>query len=214
METAFHWPVVEPTEYWKADGDGELPRIPWSVLSPPWQVLLLGDGSPTRQLRLMSSSNTRMELIDVVDVGDDLTSAPLAAARVCGPRIRRRIMFENEGGSALMFAVSWWNRDAYQRIMIAPNLAIGFNISASRVELYREFVDISSGHAPQLNRGEFKDAGELWARSYLMHTAGSVVALIHEVFSPALQSSIGAYRSASQCSETLPVPALPVMPAV
>jgi chorismate lyase len=200
MNPDFRWPVVEPAAFWTADVKGDIPSIPWKTLAPPWQVLLLGDGSPTRQLALLSPSPTHMTLVDVVDVGDDLSAAPLAAGRVNGPRVRRRIYFENDAGSLLMYAVSWWSRDAYRRLMTAPALAIGVNITASRLELFREFVDVCTGVAPQLTRGAFGGEPRLWARSYLLFSEGAAVALIHEVFSPALQESLGAYSfQAPEC---------------
>jgi chorismate-pyruvate lyase len=92
-----------------------------------------------------------------------------------------------------MYAVSWWNQNAYRRLMTMPSLAIGENITATRLELFREFVDVAAGTAPQLTLGEFKGSSEIWARSYILFSAGVAVALIYEAFSPALQLSLGVY---------------------
>lgn len=198
----FTWPVIAPSRLWTVDDLAPV-LLPCDVLSPLWQMLLLGDGSPTRQLALLTGSPTRVRLIDVVAADQD---APVAASRVLGPRIRRRIFLENERGERLMHAVSWWNEAAYSRYLTNPTLPIGTSIVASRLELFRQMVDVACGTAPQEVFGERREEGpvsNVWCRSYLMYVGGQAISLVYEVFSPALQRFLGPYAVVRESTDPL-----------
>ena len=189
----FSWPVVPAVASWAAD-DLAVSPIDAGLLSPVWQMLLLGDGSPTRQLALLTSSPTHVDLLDAISLGDDLCSAPKAVSLVAAPRVRRRVVLENARGERLMHAVSWWNSDAYRRFLSDPGLPIGTSLVAARLEIFRQMVDLHTGTAPAGLFFDGSPSGTVWARSYLMFNRGHAIALVHEVFSPILQRVVGPYR--------------------
>ena len=153
----------------------------------------------------LARSPTRVQLIDVISIGDDLSCAPSSASLVRGPRIRRRVVLENAKGEQLMYAVSWWAADAYKKHLSVPTLPIGTSITAARLELFRQMIDISTGNFPgavfsnMSNPSDSHESGSevVWARSYLMFNGGQAIALIYEIFSPILRRTLGPYAIAT-----------------
>ena len=45
-------------------------------LAPAWQMLILGDGSPTRHLQLLTGEPTKVDVIDMSLIGMDSDQAP------------------------------------------------------------------------------------------------------------------------------------------
>ena len=51
--------------------------LPHTQLAPAWQLLLLGDGSPTRHLKLLTGESTEVDVIDMSLIGMDADGAPI-----------------------------------------------------------------------------------------------------------------------------------------
>ena len=68
-------PVTQPTAWhrlrcqWQGDEAIVKQGLPHSQLSPPWQILMLGDGSPTRHLQLLTGEPTEVDVIDMSAIG-------------------------------------------------------------------------------------------------------------------------------------------------
>jgi chorismate lyase len=62
---------------WQGDETDVKQGLPHSQLAPPWQILILGDGSPTRHLQLLTGEKTEVDVIDMSPIGDDEDGAPM-----------------------------------------------------------------------------------------------------------------------------------------
>ncbi|MEM8546032.1 MAG: chorismate pyruvate-lyase family protein, partial [Cyanobacteria bacterium P01_H01_bin.119] len=54
---------------WQGDGTVVQQGLPHDQLSPAWQILLLGDGSPTRHLQLLTRERTDVDVLDMSAIG-------------------------------------------------------------------------------------------------------------------------------------------------
>ena len=97
---------------WKADPakvkDGDPSSA--SDLAPAWRMFLLGNGSPTRHLRLLTGRRTHVEVIEMKEIGNVVDPlAPSEVELVPAPRLRRQVFLKTEDGVILGYAVSYWN---------------------------------------------------------------------------------------------------------
>jgi chorismate lyase len=173
-------------------GGEELVKIglPHSQLAPPWQILLLGDGSPTRHLRLLTSETIKVDIIDMSLVGYDHDNAPWDIEKVPGPRLRRQVWLKTASGKRLAYASSWWEASQVDDYLQNRNLPIWESLSSLHTELYRDIQGIYYGHSQALEEG-FGEKGAFWGRHYLFWHAKKPLTLIYEVFSPYLTKYLG-----------------------
>lgn len=172
--------------------------VPRSLLGPLWQVIVLGDGSLTRALGLLTGSPTIVRVLDEVRPYD-AASAPPEARALAPPLLRRRVWLGNERGERLAYAVSWWNADEYARLMPCPALPIGTSLSTARLEVDRRIAAVWRARAPGARDvgGDLWAAlvaggsGDVWARCYSMVSGGRPLAVICEVFAPGLSRYLG-----------------------
>jgi chorismate--pyruvate lyase len=164
--------------------------LPHEQLSPAWQILLLGDGSPTRHLQLLTRDRTEVDVIDMSLVGNDLDGAPAPIQMVPGPRLRRQVWLRTASGQRLAYATSWWEASHVDDYLQNRSLPIWANLARLRTELYRDIQGIHYGHCPPLEAA-FGQPGPLWGRYYLFWHNGKPLTLIYEVFSPYLSKYLG-----------------------
>ncbi|MGF1600508.1 MAG: chorismate lyase [Thermosynechococcaceae cyanobacterium] len=155
-------------------------------LSPAWQMLLLGDGSPTRHLQLLTGEPTEVDVIDMSLIGFDLDDAPDLIEAIPGPRLRRQVWLRTASGQRLAYATSWWEASHVDEYLQNRSLPIWASLAQLRTELYRDIRTASLGTSPQL-AAAFGEEGPFWGRYYLFWHNGQPLTLIHEVFSPHLQ---------------------------
>jgi chorismate lyase len=175
---------------WEGDEQVVQLGLPGSQLTPAWQILLLGDGSPTRHLQLLTGEPTAVDVLEMTPVGHSEDGAPRAIAQVPGPRLRRQVWLRTATGQRLAYAVSWWNEaqvDAYLRDKSIP---IWASLAEQRTELFRDVRGIQIGHSQALEEA-FAAKGPFWSRHYLFWHHGRPLTLIQEVFSPVLDRWLG-----------------------
>lgn len=163
--------------------------LPHDRLAPAWQVLLLGDGSPTRHLQLLTRLPTEVDVIDMSAVGMSPDRAPTILDRVPGPRLRRQVWLRN-GQQRLAYATSWWELSHVDEYLQNRSLPIWANLAHLRTELYRDVQGLHYGNAPGLVTA-FDHPGPFWGRYYLFWHHGQPLTLIYEVFSPHLEKYLG-----------------------
>ena len=168
--------------------------LPHDQLSPAWQILLLGDGSPTRHLKLLTREKTEVDVIDMSLVGLDNDGAPDLIRVVPGPRLRRQVWLRTASGQRLAYATSWWEASHVDEYLQNRSLPIWASLSQLRTELYRDIQGLQYGYAPALERA-FGEKGPFWGRYYLFWHNGKPLTLIYEVFSPYLIRYLGPMRS-------------------
>lgn len=164
--------------------------LPHTQLAPAWQMLLLGDGSPTRHLQLLTGEPTEVDVIDMSLVGMDADGAPEQIQAVPGPRLRRQVWLRTASGQRLAYATSWWEASHVDEYLQNRSLPIWASLARLRTELYRDVQGIYYGHSPALESA-FEQAGPFWGRHYLFWHHGKPLTLIYEVFSPYLTKYLG-----------------------
>jgi chorismate lyase len=217
------WPPMAVSASWSATDavTGFSPlAIPHAALAPLWQLLLAGDGSPTRLLSILTGRVTSVDVLDVVELDAAAAGAadggvPAEVAALAPPLVRRRVVMRAGDGPPLMYAVSWWNAADYAARMPDPSLPIGRSMDTGRAEVHRTLHGVYAGAGGDRLRALFlgdgdgaggggASGGQLWARHYtLMHRGGAPLSVIGEVFSPRLAEYLGPQQ---QQQQRLPLP--------
>lgn len=153
-------------------------------------MLLLGDGSPTHHLQLLTGEPTEVDVIDMSPIGMDLDHAPNLIQVVPGPRLRRQIWLRTASGQRLAYATSWWEASHVDEYLQNRNLPIWLSLAQLRTELYRDVQGVCYGNSATLELA-FAQQGPLWGRHYLFWHHGQPLTLIYEVFSPHLTKYLG-----------------------
>lgn len=170
--------------------------LPHDQLAPAWQILLLGDGSPTRHLQLLTGENIEVDVIDMSLINMDTDNAPTQIAAVPGPRLRRQVWLRTASGQRLAYATSWWEASHVDEYLQNKSLPIWASLARLRTEIYRDVQGISYGNSAILEDA-FAEQGPFWGRHYLFWHYGKPFTLIYEVFSPYLIKYLGPMESQS-----------------
>ncbi len=175
---------------WQGNEEVIQQGLPHTKLAPAWQLLLLGDGSPTRHLQLLTQEATEVDVIDMSLIGMDLDGAPNLIQAVPGPRLRRQVWLRTASGQRLGYASSWWEASHVDEYLQNRSLPIWASLANIRTELYRDIQGIYYGYSDALAAG-FNQSGPFWGRHYLFWHHGQPMTLIYEVFSPYLTKYLG-----------------------
>jgi chorismate lyase len=177
-------------------------RASWNALDPIWQggsevvkmglphSQLLGDGSPTQHLQLLTGEPTEVDTIDMSAIGMSGDGAPSSLEMLPGPRVRRQVWLRTTSGQRLAYATSWWEARHVDEYLENKSLPIWASLAKLRTELYRDVQGIYCGESPALTQA-FGEPGPFWGRHYLFWHHGQPLTLIYEVFSPYLQKYLG-----------------------
>ena len=182
------WHSLDPI--WQGGEEVVQQGLPHHQLSPTWQILLLGDGSPTRHLQLLTGESTEVDVIDMSSIGKDNDGAPEEIEAISEPRLRRQVWLRTASGQRLAYATSWWDANHVDEYLQNRSLPIWKSLSLLHTELYRDVRGIYYGHSPALEAA-FKQPGPFWGRHYLFWHDRQPLTLIYEVFSPYLQKYLG-----------------------
>ncbi|KAM3099982.1 chorismate lyase [Phormidesmis sp. 146-35] len=186
------WHSLDPI--WEGSDRDIQTGLPHDQLAPTWQMLLLGDGSPTRHLQLLTGEPTEVDVIDMSAIGLTDDNAPKVVEMVPAPRLRRQVWLRTASGERLAYATSWWEQSHVDEYL--KNRSIPVWTSLARLELYRDLKGIYCGHSSALEKA-FGQPGPFWGRHYLFWHNGQPLTLIYEVFSPCLQKYLGAMQPGS-----------------
>ncbi|WP_414516215.1 chorismate lyase [Nostoc sp. PCC 9305] len=182
------WHCLMPV--WEGGKEIVQQGLPHIQLAPTWQVLLLGDGSLTRHLQLLTGERTEVDLIDMSEIGIDSDGAPKPIQLLPVPRVRRQVWLRTASGQRLAYATSWWTANHVNEYLQNQNLPIWASLTSQRIELYRDVQGIHYGKSVALELA-FGQTGAFWGRHYLFWHQGQPLTLIYEVFSPYLRKYIG-----------------------
>jgi len=182
------WHALTPL--WEGDENAVREGLPHHQLAPAWQILLLGDGSPTRHLKLLTGEPIEVDVIDMSLIGTDLDHAPSPIKLIPAPRLRRQVWLRTASGQRLAYAASWWDARHIDEYLKNRKLPIWDNLSQIHAELYRDIRGLHYGVSPALEAA-FGRSGAFWGRHYLFWHHGQPLTLIYEVFSPYLSRYLG-----------------------
>ena len=161
-----------------------LPKI-----SGAWKLMLLGDGSPTRHLQLLTNHETKIKLISMQIDPLFKKEGPIEINQLKEPLIRRQVWIRNQNKN-LAWAESWWNSKQVSQNLKAKEEPIWKNLTQDRSELFREVDSISIVNSNWLEE-EFCFEGPFWSRNYRFFRNKKPLTIIREVFNPLLETWLG-----------------------
>ena len=180
---------ASPTPLWQAPMADVLAATAGQELSGGWRLLLLGDGSPTRHLQLLTGLPLEVELIGMAPEAQAGPGAPPEVAELEEPLLRRQVWLAC-GGQSLGWAESWWNRQTADSHLRDRRLPIWRSLTEGRTELFREVDGLAQVQADWLAE-RFGCPGPFWSRHYRFFRQGRELTVIREVFSPKLEAWLG-----------------------
>ncbi len=158
-------------------------------LSGPWKLMLLGDGSPTRHLRLLTGKQVKVTLIAMEIDQSPNQEAPLEISELKPPLIRRQVWLTC-GSKTLAWAESWWNCKKAEKHLENKHQPIWESLTKGRSELFREVDGLALVNAEWLE-SKFLCQGPFWSRHYRFFRKEKELTVIREVFNPELEQWLG-----------------------
>ena len=159
------------------------------TISGPWKLMLLGDGSPTRHLQLLTNHETKIRLISMQIDPLFKKEGPREIDQLKEPLIRRQVWIRNQNKN-LAWAESWWNTEQVSQNLKSKEEPIWKNLTQDRSELFREVDSISIVNSNWLEE-EFCFEGPFWSRNYRFFRNKKPLTIIREVFNPLLETWLG-----------------------
>ena len=165
------------------------PSLSGSLLRGPWRLWLLGDGSPTRHLQLLTGHPVAIDLAAMApDTGSDLHT-PREVQELQAPLLRRQVWLTC-GGETLAWAESWWNQQQAEEHLKEKDQPIWRSLTSNRAELFREVDGVALVQADWLHE-RLQGEGPFWSRHYRFFRKGKPLTVIREVFSPKIERWLG-----------------------
>ena len=180
---------TSPQVLWQAPFQTVASGSAGRILNGPWRVLLLGDGSPTRHLELLSGAPVEVDLIAMAPDPDPGVGAPVEIHALHAPLLRRQVWLRC-GDQTLAWAESWWNQQQAATHLQHREQPIWRSLTGDRAELFREVDGLAQVEADWLAT-RFGHSGPFWSRHYRFFRGGQPLTVIREVFSPALETWLG-----------------------
>ena len=161
-------------------------------LSGAWQLMLLGDGSPTRHLSLLTGQEVNVEIIAMESEPIPSQQAPEEVEELKLPLLRRQVWLKC-GSKTLAWAESWWNQKEAEHHLKNENQPIWQSLTQGRSELFREVDGLALVNAEWLET-KFESQGPFWSRHYRFFRNEKELTVIREVFNPTLEIWLGDSR--------------------
>ena len=178
-----------PEILWESSASVFLDKNKFPEIPGAWKLMLLGDGSPTRHLQLLTKKETKIELIGM-NLDHELSKkTPKEINQLAKPLIRRQVWIKNND-ITLAWAESWWNIDAVNTNLTNKKEPIWKNLTKDRSELFREVDAISIVNSHWLQE-EFLIKGPFWSRNYRFFRNKKPLTIIREVFNPYIEKWLG-----------------------
>ena len=178
-----------PEVIWEASKENVLSGKGNNNLSGPWQLMLLGDGSPTRHLKLLTGHEVAIKVISMAKENNDKNGVPEEVQELDTPLLRRQVWLTC-GELTLAWAESWWNYQEAEKHLKNKNEPIWKSLTQGRSELFREVDGLALVNANWLKL-EFEKEGPFWSRHYRFFRHQKELTVIREVFSPKLEKWLG-----------------------
>jgi chorismate--pyruvate lyase len=182
-----------PRFLWQTPAGDGIEVLATLKLTGPWRLMLLGDGSPTRHLQLLTGIPVEVELIAMAAEPGGTPGAPAEVAHLKPPLLRRQVWLVC-GQQTLGWAESWWNQAEAEAHLGDRALPIWRSLTAGRTELFREVDGLGQVQEHWLEE-RFACPGPFWTRHYRFFRQGRELTVIREVFSPVLETWLGPARA-------------------
>ena len=174
---------------WEASKESVLCGQAREKLAGPWQLMLLGDGSPTRHLKLLTGNEVKVKLIAMETELTAQQGSPIEVKELETPLLRRQVWLQC-GEKTLAWAESWWNQKEAEVHLVNKDQAIWESLTQGRSELFREVDGLALVNSEWLE-SKFNQKGPFWSRHYRFFRQAKELTVIREVFSPELEIWLG-----------------------
>ncbi len=181
--------LISPELIWEAPKESVLAGKGHEKLPGPWQLMLLGDGSPTRNLKLLTGHEVAVKLISMGIENNPKAKVPEEVKELEPPLLRRQVWLTC-GQTTLAWAESWWNYQEAEKHLQNKHQPIWKSLTQGRSELFREVDGLALVSAEWLEL-EFKKEGPFWSRHYRFFRQQKELTVIREVFNPKLEKWLG-----------------------
>ena len=178
-----------PNILWEVSASVFLDKNNYPEIPGAWKLMLLGDGSPTRHLQLLTKKETKVELIGMNLEKELSKETPKEIYQLIKPLIRRQVWIKNND-ITLAWAESWWNNESVNMNLPNKKEPIWKNLTKDRSELFREVDAISIVDSHWLQK-EFSLKGPFWSRNYRFFRNKKPLTIIREVFNPYIEKWLG-----------------------
>ncbi len=180
---------TSPKPIWEAlTGSVLTGKVPVKLCGA-WQLMLLGDGSPTRHLSLLTGHEVKIELVAMELENSPNKTAPKEVKELKTPLLRRQVWLKCNS-QTLAWAESWWNKTEAEHHLKNKNQPIWKSLTEGRSELFREVDGLALVEAKWLEQ-KFQREGPFWSRHYRFFRQNQELTVIREVFSPELEKWLG-----------------------
>ena len=174
---------------WKAPKDSVLSGKGNEKLTGPWKLMLLGDGSPTRHLKLLTGHEVAVKVISMAMEENPNSDIPEEVYELKPPLLRRQVWLTC-GKLTLAWAESWWNYKEAAKHLKNKDQPIWKSLTQGKSELFREVDGLALVSASWLEL-EFQKNGPFWSRHYRFFREQRELTVIREVFNPKLEKWLG-----------------------
>ena len=178
-----------PSVIWQAPKESVISGKGHYKLCGPWQLMLLGDGSPTRHLKLLTGHEVQVKVISMAMESVHKKGVPEEVNELDPPLLRRQVWLTCSG-LTLAWAESWWNLKEAEKHLQNKDQPIWKSLTQGRSELFREVDGLGLVNANWL-KVEFNEDGPFWSRHYRFFRQQKELTVIREVFSPKLEKWLG-----------------------
>ena len=178
-----------PNILWESNASVFLDKNNYPEIPGAWKLMLLGDGSPTRHLQLLTKQETKIELIGMYLDDELFKDTPKEINQLKKPLVRRQVWIKNNN-LTLAWAESWWNIEAVNMNLTNKKEPIWKNLTKDRSELFREVDTIAIVDSDWLQK-EFSCTGPFWSRNYRFFRNKKPLTIIREVFNPYIENWLG-----------------------
>ena len=178
-----------PKILWESNSSVFLDNNNYPEIPGAWKLMLLGDGSPTRHLQLLTKQETKIELIGMYLDDELFKDTPKEINQLKKPLVRRQVWIKNNN-LTLAWAESWWNIEAVNMNLTNKKEPIWKNLTKDRSELFREVDTIAIVDSDWLQK-EFSCTGPFWSRNYRFFRNKKPLTIIREVFNPYIENWLG-----------------------
>jgi chorismate-pyruvate lyase len=154
-----------------------------------WKILLVSDGSLTRNINTTQGQTIRINNIKHNDKLSPLDKVFFSAIQHKKNEehnlLKREVWLVNEDHNAMAFAESYRTRNNLGTISLYYNQPIGKSIIEAEIDIHRQLQTIYYGYSTEIEK-IFDSYGPIWGRSYFIYCDKKPAILINEFFSPAL----------------------------
>ncbi len=178
-----------PEILWEENASSFLDENSFPEINGAWKLMLLGDGSPTRHLQLLTKKETKIELIGMNPDNNLSEKDPKEIYQLKPPLLKRQVWIKSNNTS-FAWAESWWNREEVSMSLTNKKEPIWKNLTKDRSELFREVDSLSIVNSKWL-QSEFLTEGPFWSRNYRFFRNKKPLTIIREVFNPYLEKWLG-----------------------